>query len=70
MIQDYGSGMDDYIKTHAFDKFFQGDSSRSKSGSGLGLAIVYRIIAICRGTIEIQSIEKEGSTFMVSLPTE
>jgi len=37
-------------------------------GTGLGLAIVKHIVNRHRGTLEIESVEGEGSTFRVFLP--
>ncbi|MER2060045.1 MAG: HAMP domain-containing sensor histidine kinase [Niallia sp.] len=66
-IQDNGSGMDEHTKTHLFDKFYQGDASRSKSGNGLGLALVKRIVELCDGEIHVESEKDCGSTFVVRL---
>ena len=53
---------------HIFDKFFQGDKSRSKEGNGLGLSLTKEIIDLCKGTIKVESKLNEGSTFTVILP--
>jgi signal transduction histidine kinase len=68
VIQDDGSGMDDQTKAHIFDKFFQGDSSRSKKGYGLGLPLVKRIVELCGGDVDVQSEPGKGSIFTVVLP--
>jgi signal transduction histidine kinase len=51
-----------------FDKFYQGDPSRSMTGTGLGLTIVKRIIDLCEGTIEVDSELGVGSVFTIRLP--
>lgn len=66
-VQDNGSGMDEKTKKHAFDKFFQGDTSHSKTGNGLGLALVKRIVELCEGNIKVRSEVGKGSTFTVML---
>lgn len=69
-IADEGIGMSEETQKHIFDKFFQGDKSRSADGNGLGLALVSRILKICDGEISVVSQEKKGTTFVVSLKTE
>lgn len=68
VIQDDGSGMNDQTKAHLFDKFYQGDTSHSKSGYGLGLPLVKRIVELSGGEISVQSEQGKGSTFTVELP--
>jgi signal transduction histidine kinase len=63
-----GIGKDDLARI--FDRFYRVDKSRSrqKGGSGLGLAIVNKIVEEHHGTIEVQSVLGEGSTFIIKLP--
>ncbi|MDR2590888.1 MAG: HAMP domain-containing histidine kinase [Oscillospiraceae bacterium] len=67
IIEDNGIGMSDEMKAHIFDKFYQGDDSRSKQGNGLGLAIVKRIVDLCGGKIEVESELGAGSKYSVIL---
>ncbi|MFR9712073.1 hypothetical protein ACL02P_22305 [Paenibacillus sp. MB22_1] len=39
-----------------FDKFYQGDLSRSMTGTGLGLTIVKRIIDLCEGAADTSEV--------------
>jgi PAS domain S-box-containing protein len=65
---DTGSGIPPSILPKIFDPFF---TTRSVGmGSGLGLPISHSIIAQHKGTIEVKSVEDEGSTFIIRLPTE
>jgi|GEM_PF-249983 len=65
---DTGSGITPSILPKIFDPFF---TTRSVGmGSGLGLPISHSIIAQHKGTIEVKSLEDEGSIFIVRLPTE
>lgn len=66
-VRDNGIGMDEETKTHIFDKFYQGDTSRKSQGNGLGLAICKEIIRKCEGEISVTSAPGEGSEFIVTL---
>ncbi|WP_068781211.1 MULTISPECIES: HAMP domain-containing sensor histidine kinase [unclassified Paenibacillus] len=68
IIQDDGPGMDDQTKAHIFDKFYQGDTSHSKTGYGLGLSLVKRIVVLCGGDVSVQSQPGKGSIFTVIFP--
>ena len=67
-ISDNGCGMDDETMRHIFDKFYQGDASRTTSGNGLGLSLVRRIVDLCGGSVAVKSQLGRGSTFIVRLP--
>ncbi|HVI39530.1 MAG TPA: HAMP domain-containing sensor histidine kinase [Anaerovoracaceae bacterium] len=67
-ISDAGNGMDENTLKHIFDKFYQGDKSRTTKGNGLGLAIVKRIVELCKGEIAVESKIGQGTTFTVTLP--
>ncbi len=67
-IRDHGIGMDEETVSRIFDRFFQGDSSRSKEGVGLGLCLVKRIVDMLGGQIRVHSTLGKGSTFRLRLP--
>jgi len=67
-IRDAGIGMDDDVKKRIFDKFYQGDRSRSTEGTGLGLSLVKRILELENGKIDVDSEPGEGTSFTVTLP--
>ncbi|WP_249861975.1 HAMP domain-containing sensor histidine kinase [Paenibacillus konkukensis] len=69
VIQDDGPGMDEQSKARIFDKFYQGDTSHSKTGYGLGLPLVKRIVKLCGGDVIVQSEIGKGSMFTIVLPS-
>lgn len=68
-VSDTGIGMEASTINHIFDKFYQGERSRSSEGNGLGLSLVKRIVELCNGTVEVTSEAGAGSAFTVVLPT-
>ena len=66
-IQDDGIGMTKEAIDHGFEPFFQGGNKNYK-GTGLGLALSKELMALHHGSILVNSEEKEGSTFQISLP--
>lgn len=70
-VQDQGIGISDQDLPHIFEPFYKADSSRtktSKSGVGLGLAIVYEIVKKHSGSIKVESIVNQGTTFTIEIP--
>lgn len=68
-VADTGIGMPEEVRSHVFDKYYQGSrSSGSGRGLGLGLSIVYRILELCGGQVRVDSVVDQGSTFTVRLP--
>ncbi len=67
MISDSGPGMNEETMKRVFEKFYQGDSSRSTGGNGLGLALAKRIIDLHSGEIFVHSEVGKGTAFTVRL---
>ncbi|MDR1575539.1 MAG: HAMP domain-containing histidine kinase [Treponema sp.] len=67
LISDSGCGMDEETQKHIFDKFYQGDSSRSQEGNGLGLALVKKALDITGAKISVTSKAGQGASFSVRL---
>lgn len=71
-ISDTGCGMTDDMMSRIFKPFEQQDATTAHKygGSGLGLNIVKSIIALKNGTIDVESAEGVGTTFVVEVPFE
>ncbi len=70
-IEDTGIGIDERHLPYIFDRFYQVDSSRSKSvatGFGLGLSLAKRIIEAHHGSIDVTSVVGKGTIFTIRLP--
>ena len=67
-VADTGIGMSEEVRSHIFDKYYQGNPSGGGRGLGLGLSIVHRILELCGGQLQVDSVEDQGSTFTVRLP--
>jgi len=65
-ISDSGCGMDPEALSHLFEPFYT--TKDVGSGTGLGLATVYGIVKQNGGSIDVQSRERDGTTFRVFLP--
>ncbi len=64
-VKDNGCGMSKETGKHIYEKFYQGDTSRSTNGNGLGLALVKRVVDILQGEIIVESILGKGTEFTV-----
>ncbi|MBX2828114.1 MAG: GHKL domain-containing protein [Flavobacteriaceae bacterium] len=64
IVKDNGIGISELNK----DKVFEPKFTTKSSGMGLGLAMVKNIVETYGGGITLQSVEGEGTTFVVSVP--
>ena len=67
-VSDTGCGMDNSTMRRIFDKFYQGDTSRSGEGNGLGLALAHKIVTRAGGILTVESELRKGSTFTATMP--
>ena len=65
-VTDTGPGIRESIREKVFQPFF----STKEEGTGLGLSIACRIIEGHGGGLELISENREGTTFVITLPTE
>ena len=69
-VSDTGIGMDEATMSRLFQRFTQGDTSRSRryGGTGLGLEISRNLARLMGGDIRASSRAGEGSSFVFVLP--
>jgi signal transduction histidine kinase len=69
-IADTGIGIAAADLPRVFARFFRVDKSRSRQrgGNGLGLSIVKKVVEDHQGTVSVESVPGQGSTFSVKLP--
>lgn len=70
-VRDRGDGIAAEHLPHLTRRFYRTDPGRSRAagGTGLGLAIVKHIVERHRGRLDIDSIQGEGTTVTVRLPS-
>jgi len=70
-VTDQGIGIPAEEQSRIFERFYRVDPARSRitGGTGLGLAIVKHVCANHGGECTVWSVEGEGSTFTLRLPT-
>jgi signal transduction histidine kinase len=69
-ISDSGVGIPEDSTELIFNRFYRVDKSRSREigGTGLGLSITKSAILMHRGSIDVDSVLGEGTTFTVTIP--
>lgn len=67
-IRDHGIGIPEEDRKHLFERFFRAGNVSNIQGTGLGLNIVRRYVELLKGNITFDSIDKKGTTFIVSVP--
>lgn len=69
-IRDRGMGIAPEDRERIFERFERAVSLRHYGGLGLGLWITRQIVEVHGGTIAVESVPGEGSTFVVRLPRQ
>jgi len=65
-IEDNGVGIPDSIKEKIFQPFFT--TKPTGSGTGLGLSLSYDIVKAHGGELKVESVDGEGTEFVILLP--
>ncbi|MFB9328722.1 sensor histidine kinase [Paenibacillus aurantiacus] len=70
MVKDTGIGIPEEDQGRIFDRFYRVEKHRSRDegSAGLGLSIAKWIVEAHQGSIEVESVLNEGSTFIVKIP--
>ncbi|MFS0786537.1 HAMP domain-containing sensor histidine kinase [Shouchella sp. 1P09AA] len=69
-VIDYGIGISQKEQEAIFKRFYRVDKARSREtgGSGLGLSIAKKIVEEHGGSMQLTSVENQGSTFSITFP--
>jgi signal transduction histidine kinase len=69
-VSDRGTGIPEDALAHIFEPFYrvEGEATRSVQGTGLGLPIVKKLVEMHRGSVEVSSAVRKGTTVRVLLP--
>ena len=67
-ITDQGKGISAAELPFVFDRFYQGETSRTTDGHGLGLSIVKRIVELHGGAVTLDSTTGQGTSARIQIP--
>ncbi|CAM3135304.1 response regulator [Corallococcus sp. ZKHCc1 1396] len=69
-VRDTGTGIPEAELPRVFERFHRVETSRGRTheGTGIGLALIQELVKLHGGTLGVESVEEEGSTFFVELP--
>lgn len=69
-VSDHGMGIPADKLESVFERFTQVDdaATRSREGAGIGLALIRELVELHGGSVQVESVEGEGSCFEVRLP--
>jgi signal transduction histidine kinase len=65
-VEDNAGGIPEEFRSRIFEPFF---STKPQTGTGLGLGMVLKLVTLHDGTLDLQTVVGEGTTFTISLPS-
>ncbi len=72
-VKDTGIGIPREQIPHVFDRFYQAGGNNNQhnkqKGTGIGLALTRELVTLHGGSIDLHSVEGEGTEFVIHLPT-
>jgi PAS domain S-box-containing protein len=70
MVKDTGIGIRPEELPRIFERFHRVEDARGRTheGTGIGLALVHELVKLHGGSIRAESVPREGTTFVVSIP--
>jgi PAS domain S-box-containing protein len=69
-VADTGTGIPEEELPRVFERFHrvEGASGRTHEGTGIGLALVQELVRLHGGSVKVESVLGQGSTFTVTIP--
>lgn len=67
-VRDFGLGIPEDDLPRLFDRFYRATNVTGIAGTGIGLNLSHTLVELHGGTIQVQSVQDEGSIFTVRLP--
>jgi CheY-like chemotaxis protein len=65
---DTGPGISAGHLPHIFNRFYRADDTHTVEGTGIGLALAWELTQLHHGTLSVESVVGQGSTFTLTLP--
>lgn len=67
-VKDCGIGVSEKDLPHMFERYFRAKTAEGIKGTGIGLSVCKEFVKMHGGSVEVDSVLGEGSTFTVWLP--
>jgi signal transduction histidine kinase/CheY-like chemotaxis protein len=69
-VRDTGTGISEEQLPHIFERFhrIEGARARTHEGTGIGLALVQELVNLHGGTVGVESVYGQGTTFTIRIP--
>ena len=67
-VSDHGIGIPEKDRAHLFERYFRGSNVSDVAGTGVGLYLVDMVARLHGGGVAVESAERGGSRFVLTLP--